>query len=126
MMIKGVPFVVVGLSTDQTETFRRIDELKSRSYLYGLGLGCYEGNEETVALIWNSDDIEEDIKELAIEWDESSILAVDANREAYLIDCELVYSDKPAIKRIGQWKRVKSIENEPAWTHYEGNYYVAK
>ena len=89
--------------------------------------GCYEGKREPAILVLDDRPInfccEKAVMRLARQYDQESILAVDANRQARLIYCAFGNS-----KAIGRWRAVSAdyaMDNPSAsYTERAGQYYT--
>lgn len=87
--------------------------------------GCYKGNRERSILIIDdapSNSLcESAVMRLARQYEQESVLAVDANRQA-----RLIYCDDRSFESIGQWRGVskKTAEHSDAYTERAGQYYT--
>ena len=124
MKINGPAFWIIGGSQDKQESTRRWHKLSRLGFKTDMGDGCYMGKKEYCIVVWREFDGDEQVLcDIGIEWDEDTILHVDANRVAYIIDCA-----SKELTRIGTWRSIgpeAPLPTTNSWTKLNGKYYVA-
>lgn len=140
-MMTFTPFYILsgalaGVFDDESNQ-NRTDSLERRLHAEGLATvqvnGCYNGKRERSILVVD-DAPYNDLCELAVlklaKWyDQESVLAVDANRQARLIFFDHS-DDQASFESIGQWRAVNKSEvmDKPgaSYTERAGQYYTVK
>ncbi len=113
------------MNADRTDSLERW--LRAKGFATVQVTGCYEGDREPAILVLDdradNDVCEQAVIRLARQYDQKSILAVDANRHARLIFCEFENT-----KAIGRWHAVNAdtVINNPSasYTERAGQYYT--
>ncbi len=113
------------INADRTDSLERW--LRAEGFATVQVQGCYEGEREPSILVVDdrayNDVCEQAVLRLARQYDQKSILAVDANRQARLIFCAF-----GNFKAIGRWRAVhpdQVMDNPDAsYTERAGQYYT--
>ena len=113
------------INADRTNSLERW--LRAEGFATVQVKGCYQGNREPAILVLDdradNDVCEQAVLRLARQYDQKSVLAVDANRQARLIFCHFGNS-----RPIGQWRAVSAghvMDNPSAsYTERAGQYYT--
>ena len=113
------------MNADRTDSLERW--LRHEGFATVQVKGCYAGEREPSILVLDdrayNDVCEQTVLRLARQYDQESVLAVDANRHARLIFCEFENT-----KAIGRWHAVSAetvIRNPNAsYTERAGQYYT--
>ncbi len=113
------------MNADRTDSLERW--LRAEGFATVQVNGCYKGEREPAILVLDdradNDVCEQAVIRLARQYDQESVLAVDANRQARLIFCAF-----GNVNAIGRWHAVNvdTVMNKPdaSYTERAGQYYT--